>query len=234
MIVACGSVGEAQEVEREESNRDDMVEHAQDAVAARDAVIAGEIDGVKAAAARLKARLPMMHLPQGTAPHETAFVIAVQALEAPRDIHVAAEAVGNLALACGGCHAAVHAQVDLDPVPAAPPVDGSVKSAMVAHRLGAVQMWNGLVQPDTAQVVAGAEVLSSSVLAPTGTPVGSKVSALATELEVRVHDLASSAARTESAEQRARSYGQLLETCASCHALLHGGPGNAVDEPRTP
>ena len=112
-----------------------------------------------------------------------------------------------------------HTREHVEQAPQPEAGDGSVASVMALHAYGAREMWAGLVIPDSERVKKGAEALGSAVLTPTGTPVGSPVSPLATELEVRVHDLAAHAARTDEAAQRASAYGRMLGTCAACHSL---------------
>jgi cytochrome c553 len=222
-LAACGT-SSAEPTEDERAHvRDQMAGHHADAVAIRDAIVAGDMAEVKAGAKRLRDRLPMQDLPAGTATPERAFVDRLLKLEAARDTAMAGEALGGLVGACAACHQAVGATPE---VPAAPePAGGDTLAAsMAAHRHAANEMWAGLVIPAPERVKRGAEVLSTAVLTPTGTPVGSPLSPLATELEVRVHDLAASAARTDDPAQRASAWGRMLGTCAACHAVTHGGP----------
>lgn len=189
--------------------------HGAEAIAVRDAVIAGDLPAVQAAARRLSASVP-------GAP--AAFTEAVSAVGASRDTVMAGEAVGAVVGQCATCHT----QVGVLPTLAAPPesaAEGSIAASMQRHLQGADGMWSGLVLADPQRIRSGAAILAASNLVPTGTPVGSPVSPLATQLEVRVHDLADRASRSTDLSVTASAYGRMLGTCSACHAVTGGGPG---------
>ncbi|HHO49491.1 MAG TPA: hypothetical protein ENK18_01145 [Deltaproteobacteria bacterium] len=188
--------------------------HGAEAIRARDAVIAGDLAAVVASARRLAVSLP-------DAGPELSEALA--AVEASRDTVMAGEAMGMVVGQCASCHTRVGVLPSLSD-PAIAPSGGSLPTSMRRHLQGAEGMWSGLVLADPQRIKQGASILASSSLTLTGTPVDSPVSPLATELEVRVHDLAFQASRADDLQVAASAYGRMLGTCSACHAVTGGGP----------
>lgn len=190
------------------------VPHGVAATAARDAVIAGNVETLKEAAQQLRSSL--------SSP-DAEVVAALDALDASRDTTMGGEALGTMVGTCAACHTQVGVVPTLS-ASEAKAADGAIAAAMVAHFQGAEEMWAGLVLADLERIQKGAALVASSNLAPTGTPVGSPVSPLATEQEVGVQDLADRASRAEDLAVAASAYGRMLGRCSACHAVTGGGP----------
>ncbi|MCB9675336.1 MAG: hypothetical protein H6737_09485 [Alphaproteobacteria bacterium] len=204
----------------EESVRDGMAAHWTAAESARDAVIAGNAEFARRVARAWLDR---------EAPDDPLLRDARDRLKGPftqiADAKTVAEAgvgVGALAGACGACHA--EARTDRSYEPPTPPKS---KSAMQHHRAGAEFMWAGLIANSRPLFEAGASTLASGNLAVDGLPSGTELERTAGELEMQVQDTAARARRSKDPAEQARLYGKMLGTCATCHQLTHGGPGDA-------
>lgn len=196
-----------------------MGDHYERAAAARAALVRGDVAAAKAAAADVAAWFKTAKFPSEEAGFDTALVAAAERAAAAPDLESLAEAVGDMGLACGRCHAAAH--LDLPETGLTPPPMGSpINQEMARHRAATERMWMGLVLPDELAWREAASALAGASLAPTGLSTDAGLPPLATELEVRVHDLAAAAAAHDAdPNQRGRQMGQILATCASCHGL---------------
>jgi cytochrome c553 len=203
---------------------EEMAAHHVQAVTMRDAVVAGDLDAVRAAAQDLRSRLPVGTMPDDAKYDELLLRDAIAKAVSARDVDAAAQATAEMTVACGSCHAARGVSFH-QPVPPRP-VDGEgVQAEMARHHWAATRMWQGLLLPDKGAFEEAAAVMGASDLAPSGTAVDSPLPAATVELEVRVHDLVAQAARTEEPARRGAAYAALLATCASCHAVTSKGPG---------
>lgn len=186
--------------------------HASDAQALRDAVVARDLDGVVRSANRLRRALP----------EDPGLGEGLRAIAAARDTTMAGQALGQLLPRCAACHTEAG-------TPAPPRRDvkvgrDTVAEAMKAHANGAHELWNGLLFGDLDRLKRGAATIAGANLVPTGTPVGSQVSPLASEQAVQVQDLADRVARSDTLPSAADAYGRMLARCAACHAVTDGGP----------
>ncbi|MCX5747410.1 MAG: hypothetical protein NT062_33515 [Proteobacteria bacterium] len=143
---------------------------------------------------------------------------AARALDAGRDPMTLAHRTAELGGHCGGCHVATHAKLTFA-TPLTPPVGGHLGPQMVSHQWAALRMWEGLVGPADDRWRIGAEVLANAPLdlvaqavTPTSSADGDDVA------RIRMH--ATSALKLTEPAARVELYGQMLATCAHCHALL--------------
>jgi cytochrome c553 len=148
---------------------------------------------------------------------------AARAIADAKDLPSAAAVTARLGRACSRCHEATQAVVAFawEEPPAEAP---SLQAQMKRHQWAAAQLWQGLVGPLDDMWHEGAQVLAATQLdafAATGSnaPRGD-VAALAK----RVRELATSANKTDDQDARATIYGELLSTCAGCHALVRPTP----------
>ncbi|MCB9760020.1 MAG: hypothetical protein H6739_09325 [Alphaproteobacteria bacterium] len=136
-----------------------------------------------------------------------------------------AQGVAATGAACGGCHADAGAKLDRGS--ATPPEDGSMRR----HYWGIDRIWYGLVAADTGAVQEGFTVIAKTRLVP-DRPEDPAILTKARHLEVQVNQLAATVASEGSSDAaRVQAYGQLLETCSTCHAWAGGGPPKWVGEP---
>jgi cytochrome c553 len=91
------------------------------------------------------------------------------------------------------------------------------RSRMHRHEWAVDRLWEGLIAPSDSSWAEGADVLESAPFMPQ-LAVREGGEAIET-LGQRLHAFGRRAAAESSAEGRAKLYGELLTTCASCHAL---------------
>lgn len=161
------------------------------ASAARDAVVAGQLEAARAAGAALAAAEPLPALPLGWAPRMAAMDSAGSAVARAADLPAAAAAVAALGGVCGACHAALEAGPS-----AAPPEAGGD-----AHAPAAEALWIGLVTAQDDPWVRGSGAIAGELAGPP-----EAAAAL------------SAAARAAGTRPGAQAYAGLLQTCAGCHA----------------
>lgn len=218
-LAACWGT-DARTALSEEKQKDAMVEHHREVLGARDAIIAGDLRTAKSALGALAERLP---LPGLDGPLQEALEGAASQGAAAEDLDGVSLALGDAAAVCGTCHKAQGTRPTGETGPA-PEVGRDVKSQMALHRWASMRLWEGLVAGDDRMMQEATAALRSAPMVPSGTQVDSPLPPEATALEVKVHDLAAKAAGAPDARARGRAYGQMLATCARCHAMLDGGP----------
>lgn len=206
-----------------EATRDAMGAHWMRAVAARDAVIAGELGAARSLGGAFAADpAPKEQIPRDAWDRLRA---PFKALQESSDLNAAGAAVGQIARTCAECHREHGAMRSFEPpAPAGP-------SAMEHHRAGAAWMWSGIVADAPDLFARGVAVLAAGDLVPTGLPDGTPGRRTAMELEVRVQDLAASAGRTTDTARRAELFGRVVATCAACHQATGGGPTGVTRRP---
>jgi cytochrome c553 len=201
-----------------------MLSHFNSVVEIRDALVSGDVG-----ATRSPARWLASHQFE---PEEYSMQEAREALEQMRaesrmiltqkGIPEMARSVGRLGAACGSCHTAMKQGPRLS-VPSAPPspaAGATPEAHMNRHAWASERLWEGLVAPSDASWMVGAAVLTGPAL--DWGPAGS-ASPRVLELQAKVTQLAQDARQTESLQDRATLYGQLLETCADCHEIVGMG-----------
>lgn len=142
-------------------------------------------------------------------------------LAAP-DVPTAAAHVSHLGRSCSRCHEQTAAVVTFaweEP----PGETSSLASQMQRHQWAARRLWEGLVGPNDGVWKHGAQVLATTQLDTTAASGGSP-RADVTELAARVRALATKATTLDEQDDRAALYGELLSTCAGCHALVRPKP----------
>ena len=132
-----------------------------------------------------------------------------------KDTIGAARASARLGAACARCHLASKARV-VFPREDVPALDGKLGDRMMRHQWAAAQMWQGLIGPDDSRWQAGARELADAPLT---------ITAESGELGIaddvaRTRALATRAMRTGDQLERSGLYGDLLASCAHCHATI--------------
>ena len=136
------------------------------------------------------------------------------ALASTTSVNEALRESARLAAACGGCHVDAGAQPDfLTPRPA-PPDDATLTARMARHLWATDRLWEAMLGNAEPPWRAGLDVLAATPLP--SSELGSERAALARQLQ----RLASTARTRQALElpARATAYGELLVTCAACHA----------------
>jgi cytochrome c553 len=122
----------------------------------------------------------------------------------------------RVATACAACHLAAQHVPKFSPRIEPPDADTEV-ARMARHAWAADRLWEGMVIPADAQWRAGLHVLASTPLphspATDAQPLANSLQRQA-KLELEVEE-------PITLEHRAAAYGEILVTCAACHATLH-------------
>lgn len=214
LLIACAKPKPVVEEPKPESSelQWDMRHHFELATQARDGVIRGKLDVARTAGQQLAqhydGRLPEAWQPQLAEMRRA----ATATMEAP-NLDAAGVAVAELAQACGSCHGALGTGPRF-PTEDLPPEGTELRDKMARHQWAADRMWEGLIAPDDALYAAGARALTQA-------PVWG-TEALPDEvaqIEAGVRTSAEHASEAPSTDVRVVAYGQLLATCARCHAV---------------
>jgi len=185
--------------------------HPDAGIAARDALLFGDLERFQAELADLEA------LPAPTAPDDArAWSEGLAAARAATDVRGAATALATVAQACGACHEATGAAV---PRPRAIEARGDgVRAEMARHDRALGLVWSGLVRPSKGDLRAGAEAFEDSFLTPRG-----PLSPAAAALDEQVTTLAGRVATRPAGAARSEAFGAMIATCQACHAARPGG-----------
>jgi cytochrome c553 len=144
---------------------------------------------------------------------------AAHQVELAQDLVAAAKMSALLGRRCAQCHEAASAKIAF--AKEAPPAAGvKLPSHMAGHQWATSRMWEGLIGPSNERWLEGARAMTKAPLAivaegdnlPPDASVGGDVARL------RLLGTRAQAARTQ--DDRANLYGDLLATCARCHAKI--------------
>jgi cytochrome c553 len=137
---------------------------------------------------------------------------AAEIVDAP-GIDEACRRVARLAAACADCHIDAGATPQFAAPPRAPADVDTVKARMARHVWATDRLSEGVVGPSEEAWRSGLDVLAATPLP--WSAVDADRQALGRGLQE-----AAAAARSAPGNDRARRYGELLVTCAACHATL--------------
>lgn len=121
----------------------------------------------------------------------------------------------QLADACAGCHVESGASPEFRSPGQAPPDGPTIEARMARHLWATDRLWEGVVGGADDAWLAGLDVLSSAP--PQASELSREQAAFGRKLQ-RLADQARSRQRTGTAQDRVRSYGEILVTCSGCHA----------------
>ena len=193
-----------------------MAGHFEDSVEIKDAIIAGDLRGVRSPARQLSERSG--EYPAAWIPFIADNVeLALAALTAT-DLAEAAQAAAGLANTCGECHTALgrgpHFSASRPPRPAAA---HDTRRHMDRHQWAADRMWESLVEHDEAGWFVGARALSDAPLRRRDTPAVDRLPEAVLVLDDHISELGRQALTTSTWDARTRLYGDFLASCAGCH-----------------
>jgi len=135
---------------------------------------------------------------------------AALALSDAASLDEACRLAPRVAQACGDCHRRAGTTPVRGPVPPPPPDDPTPRARMARHQWAADRLWEGLVWTSDRAWCAGLEVLAAAPLPSLPDVAGARLQRLARA--------ALDAASRDTPADRASAYGELLVTCAGCHA----------------
>lgn len=179
----------------------EVLDHAD---AARDAVVAGDVKAGRRHLGWLAEEAIT------TAPPPESLVIYADAVRGAAALGSGADdlmgvsgSTATMAAACGECHHKAETG-PLFPAENLPPGD-DLATHMDRHRWAVDRMWEGLVSPDEHRWRSGAFAFLED-------PVVAEIPSMA-----KVHELGKEGLNTSTPADRARLFGQILGTCATCH-----------------
>ncbi len=140
-------------------------------------------------------------------------------VEIAPDVVAAARAMAKLGRECARCHEAIAAKIAFPEVPR-PADDPKLRPQMLAHQWAASRMWEGLIGPSENRWLDGAQALTEARLTivaeddslPNSNKIGDDIA--------RVRLYANRAVALHDQDARTDLYGELLATCAHCHAAI--------------
>jgi len=197
--------------------------HAQfaTAIGARDALIAGDLEGSQAKLRELDAFTLPPEIPQEWSEHFDAFQTAAARGAEAEDFAGTSDAISDLALACGGCHQAIGVVQGGDP--GEPPADQEASGMhMARHQWAVDQMWMSLLGATDALWNRGVEALA---VEPLHEHEVGEMPGQAEKLAEWVHQMSEFGEEAAlDTEARSAYYAELIVTCAECHTVMERGP----------
>jgi hypothetical protein len=192
-----------------------MQEHFARISTMKDAVVSGDLDVFRSLAAELAESPLAPDAPREWAPHLDAVRRAASGAKNAADVKTAAAAVANLATTCGACHQSLNLSLEL-PHPPLPGTVADVQQAMAAHQWASDRMWEGVILPSDEVWRRGMSTfvaLPGCGEVPTNRPPSESSAACR-----KIQQVVRGGERSDDPAARARTYGDLLATCAACHA----------------
>jgi hypothetical protein len=196
-----------------------MEDHFGRSIALRDALIRGDLEAAAEPAKWMAEHETYASLPEAWKPHVQDMRNAGQLILDGADVGAKARAAGQMAAACGSCHAGLK----LGPkwTGESKDLDASGRSEhMQKHLMAAELMWRGLAGPSDEAWDAGLLALGEDALVPDSLADAESPGKDVADLATKAHDLAKKGADAKDPEARAELYGEFLSTCADCHAKL--------------
>jgi cytochrome c556 len=130
-------------------------------------------------------------------------------IETTPDTMTAAKTMAQLGRECARCHEATDAKIAFARE-LVPPTE------MASHQWAAARMWEGVIGPSEDRWLAGAHALSGAPLTLTAESGQLGIA----DDAARVKLLAQRALKPDDRDERANLFGDLLATCAHCHAVI--------------
>ena len=152
------------------------------------------------------------------APRTDDLIAAARQISEARDVSAAGARTGELAYACSTCHLASTARPTFRFPPEPEAVPG-IEAQMQRHQWAAARLWEGVIGPDDAAWFAGARAMATATIDLAATTHAKPNSDVVGYAET-MRELATRATETSNRRARAELYGAMLNTCASCHAVV--------------
>lgn len=178
------------------------------------AIAFGDLDRAKSEARTVADLDEPDVLPQWKPYFENLKTAAAQVADAD-DLASAANALAEVGRRCARCHEATDAKLTF--ARSALPIDTrALPRQMAGHEWAVERMWEGLIANDDARWDDGTSALAAGRLAITAESGALGIA----DDAARVRAFAARARKAVNVDDRARLYGELLGTCASCHAKI--------------
>lgn len=185
-----------------------------------DAITRSDLDMVRSQARVLAALTEPDALPRWR-PYFQELAVAARHVAAARDVVAAANSAATLGRQCGHCHAALAVAIKF-PEELRPSDDVRLAPQMLGHQWAAARMWEGLIGPADDRWLAGAQALTHvplTIVAEEPTTQHTGADQIGDDV-ARVRLYAKRALAASDPDARAAIFGELLATCAHCHAVI--------------
>lgn len=194
-----------------------MADHFTSSVALREALIKGDLEAFRAAAANLSDKDLSANVSDAWKPHLEAMRTAAKGARDARTLDVGARAFADVGRACAGCHEKLGGpKLSVGE----PPAPGSgAKLHMARHHWAVARMWEGLMAPSQEAWTKGTEVFADAPLEPEAV-AGTKSVPQVADLAKRAHALGQQARSAKDATARAKALADIYGTCVGCHSKL--------------
>ncbi len=193
-----------------------MLRHEILSVAVRDAVVRGDLDAARRNAKELGA-VTVGGTPEIVEHAKEMNAVAARIAAAP-DLAAAARGTGALAKTCADCHARLTGPTKLAAEPA--PRAAGREARMQRHAWAVGELWDGLVDNSEDPWRKGSAALADPTL-PATELVPPKRSSPEVEAQAKgLKQLGERAQATTDTALRSEAYGDILATCATCHARV--------------
>lgn len=183
------------------------------AVAARDAVLAGNVEGAQARLAKLGAVTDLSLIAEAGVPFLSALQAAAKTGEAATTVSDLGTVIGSVSLTCGNCH--THFNAGLSPAVASPPTPGGSHAAASTWLVDA--LWTGVVANADTAWTTGAAALAANPKDLAGYGVTTATPAAQDALNTLATQVAAAPVAT-TGEARASTLGKVVGACGACHA----------------
>jgi len=214
LVLAFASNASLQQPTSDPARATFMQAHFSQAIVLHDAVARGDLVAARTQAALLADHRPAVPFPTGAQAYFGLMTYDAGRVRAAMTIEHAAQAAASLLSRCGQCHLAMHVR---GAVAATRDSEvGGLVGQMLAHQRATDMLLEGLIGPSTATWDAGARGFATLGISAEAMP-SRQLAAKARIANARSSQLAADAARAERPPDRARAYGRILATCASCH-----------------
>ena len=192
-----------------------MLRHEIYGLAVRDAIVRGDLESARRNARDLGA-VQVRGTPE-VVDYARPMNEASATIAGAPDLGAAARATGALVQSCADCHARMTGPTRAIAVPAPLPERGRVPR-MRRHAWAMNELWDGLVGNSEDPWHGGAEVLADPSLAAAELVPKKSSTPEVDRLAASVQTLGQRAQATNDTAARAVIYGELVATCADCHA----------------
>ena len=210
-VASCQTIAERDPptlAERVAAARERMHARFAAAKASELALALGDLDRARAEARKIAIQDEPDFLPEWR-PYLDEIRAAAARVDTSPDTITAAKVMAQLGRECARCHEATDAKIafprELPPI-----------TEMASHQWAAARMWEGVIGPSDERWLAGARTLSGSRLTLTAE---SGTLGIADDA-ARVKLFAERAMKPADHDARASLFGDLLASCAHCHAII--------------
>lgn len=210
-VAACSSAyGDAPSLERPDVVRERMRRQFNDLRDIEDMLLKGKLEDAKARSFLVTRQSNDAGL-GGLAAQAQAVTDAATSLGEARDVPEGCRRLAKVVGACAECH--VHFPKPLRAPPETEPQDAQIPSRMQVHMRAADRLFEGAVLGDLRRWREGVDALAMAPIPTPGRdPLATKLQERAMGAQAEINSGSSTAA------SRAAAYGEMLVTCAECHA----------------